>query len=141
MADDRTTAQRSETMRRVKSRGTSCEAALARAMRGLGLRPGRTGGPRSTLPGSPDFVFRRARIAVFVDGCFWHGCAKHCRMPGTNRAYWERKIARNKARDRAADRALRGAGWRVVRVWEHAVRVDAQRCARRVLRAVQTPGT
>lgn len=127
-------------MRRVKSRETSCEVALGRALRALGLRPGTTGGPRSTLPGSPDFVFRRARVAVFVDGCFWHDCPEHCRMPATNRAYWRTKIARNRARDRRADLALRAAGWRVVRVWEHSVRADAPRAAARVARAVARPG-
>lgn len=67
----------------------------------------------------PDIVFPRRRVAVFVDGCFWHGCPDHCRMPGSNVDYWEAKIARNKARDARNDAALAGEGWTIVRLWEH----------------------
>lgn len=66
-----------------------------------------------------DLVFTRSRVAVFVDGCFWHGCPEHCRMPSSNAAYWQAKIERNRARDERVDQALREAGWAVVRVWEH----------------------
>ncbi|TVQ61291.1 MAG: DNA mismatch endonuclease Vsr [Phycisphaerales bacterium] len=128
MADDRTSVQRSETMRRVRSRDTSCELALRRALHRRGLRYSL----RRRLPGSPDVVFVRARVAVFVDGCFWHGCPAHCRVPATNRSYWLAKIARNRARDAAADTALKRAGWRVVRVWEHDVRERPERTAGRV---------
>jgi DNA mismatch endonuclease (patch repair protein) len=71
------------------------------------------------LPGKPDFAFKRQHVAVFVDGCFWHGCAKHLRMPKSNRPYWEAKISRNMIRDRITTVRLRKAGWKVVRVWEH----------------------
>jgi DNA mismatch endonuclease (patch repair protein) len=74
------------------------------------------------LPGNPDFVFPGQRLALFVDGCFWHGCRKHCRMPATNRDYWNAKISRNIARDKITVRALRNAGWRVIRFWSHALR-------------------
>ena len=67
----------------------------------------------------PDVVFTRARVCVFVDGCFWHGCDAHCRIPAANRDYWEAKIGRNKARDERTTAALEDAGWHVVRVWEH----------------------
>jgi DNA mismatch endonuclease (patch repair protein) len=75
-----------------------------------------------TLPGEPDFAFRRERLAVFVDGCFWHGCRLHLRMPKGNRRYWQGKIARNVDRDRETNRLLRRAGWGVLRVWEHSLR-------------------
>lgn len=133
MADDRTREQRSETMRRVKSRDTSCERALRSALHRRGLRF-RT---RSDLPGSPDMVFARARVAVFIDGCFWHGCPKHCRVPVSNRAYWRAKIARNMARDVRTSAALRREGWRVVRVWEHSVRTRPEQTADRVERIVR----
>lgn len=124
-------------MRRIRSRGTSCEADLLRALRALGARPTRRDSPAAlALPGRPDVVFLRARVAVFVDGCFWHGCPAHCRVPAGNRPYWVRKIARNRARDRAATRALRARGWRVIRIWEHAVQADAARAARRVVATV-----
>ena len=71
--------------------------------------------------GKPDFVFRVAKVAVFVDGCFWHGCPRHATMPGNNRAFWKAKLARNAARDREVTRTLRKAGWRVLRVWECAL--------------------
>jgi DNA mismatch endonuclease (patch repair protein) len=74
---------------------------------------------RQRVPGRPDFVFWRERVAVFVDGCFWHGCPRHCRVPEGRREYWEPKIRRNRRRDRAVARELRRRGWAVVRVWEH----------------------
>ena len=82
-----------------------------------------TGWRRSEpLPGKPDFVFRRERLALFVDGCFWHGCRWHCRMPDDNRRYWDQKISGNIARDRTITRLLKAAGWRVLRIWGHALR-------------------
>lgn len=121
MADDRTSAQRSETMRRVRGKDTSCELALRRELHRRGLRYRLN----ARLPGKPDLVFVSARVAVFVDGCFWHGCPQHCRVPATNREYWRRKIARNAERDKAASKALRAEGWRVIRVWEHRVKSPA----------------
>jgi len=73
----------------------------------------------SRLTGKPDFVFPKLRLAVFVDGCFWHGCPKHGTKPKNNAKFWREKIARNQARDRLVMRTLRAAGWRVLRVWEH----------------------
>jgi DNA mismatch endonuclease (patch repair protein) len=70
----------------------------------------------------PDFIFPRLRVAVFVDGCFWHGCPKHATQPKTNAKFWRDKIAGNKSRDRRVNSALRKRGWTVVRVWEHELR-------------------
>jgi len=67
----------------------------------------------------PDIVFTRQKLAVFVDGCFWHCCPRHGNVPRANADYWKPKLARNVARDRAVDHALTAAGWRSVRVWEH----------------------
>jgi DNA mismatch endonuclease (patch repair protein) len=67
----------------------------------------------------PDIVFSRHRVAVFVDGCFWHRCPEHAVLPKANRDYWEPKLSRNVERDREADRALLRGGWRVLRIWEH----------------------
>lgn len=133
MSDDRTPAQRSETMRRVRGRNTSCEIALRRELHRRGMRYSL----RRKLPGNPDMVFVAARVAVFVDGCFWHGCAQHCRRPSSNRTYWNRKIDRNMNRDESVTRTLREAGWRVVRLWEHEVRASPRRCASRVERIVR----
>ncbi len=67
----------------------------------------------------PDIVFTGQRFAVFVDGCFWHGCAQHGTHPRSNSAYWEAKLARNRARDEIVQETLQSAGWQVLRIWEH----------------------
>ena len=67
----------------------------------------------------PDFIFRKNRVAVFVDGCFWHGCPKCSRPAKSNISFWEQKMKRNKLRDKLSTKALRDKGWRVIRIWEH----------------------
>jgi DNA mismatch endonuclease (patch repair protein) len=76
-----------------------------------------------TLLGKPDFVFPRAKIAVFIDGCFWHGCPLHCRKPSSNVNYWNTKIEKNKIRDKKITKTLKMNGWQVIRIWEHEVKV------------------
>lgn len=111
--------KRSWIMAQVKSYGNiSTEARLMTVFRENGLTGWRR---RYPLVGKPDFVFPRARVAVFVDGCFWHGHPTKCRMPKANREYWEQKIARNVARDRLVTRRLREKGWKVVRIWEDVI--------------------
>ena len=88
------------------------------------------------LPGKPDFVFHRERLAIFVDGCFWHGCATHFRMPESSRGYWEAKIARNVARDFEVRGALKQRGWRVLRFWEHELSSEAK-VVRKIGRALR----
>jgi DNA mismatch endonuclease, patch repair protein len=82
----------------------------------------------------PDVTFPKAFVAVFYDGCYWHECPDHCRRPATNVEYWERKFARNRARDQAVDVALTSCGWTVCRIWQH---VQPQEAARVVLAAVE----
>lgn len=107
-------------MAAIRSRGNKAtELKLASILRRHGITGWRRNWP---LPGRPDFVFPKAKLAVFVDGCFWHGCPQHCRMPGSNVRYWKAKVARNRRRDRMAVEALRKQGWRVMRIWEHALR-------------------
>lgn len=119
VADVFTTAQRSAVMAAVCSRGNrATEGKLVDLLRSHGI----TGWRRhAALPGKPDFVFPRERLIVFVDGCFWHGCAKHGEIPKTNSVYWAHKIGLNKKRDRAINRRLRLAGWRVLRIWSHSL--------------------
>ncbi len=106
-------------MAAIRSRGNKAtELKLAAILRAAGITGWRRHQP---LPGRPDFTFRRARLAVFVDGCFWHGCRWHCRMPSSNRPYWQKKITRNSRRDRATNKLLAKAGWRVLRIWEHSL--------------------
>jgi DNA mismatch endonuclease (patch repair protein) len=85
----------------------------------------------------PDFVFPKLRLAVFVDGCFWHGCPVHATRPKGNAQFWKKKLERNVARDREVNAALRRAGWRVLRIWEHELaRKNGARLLRRLRRAV-----
>lgn len=93
---------------------------------------------RLKLPGSPDLVFLSARLAVFVDGCFWHGCPLHHTLPAANREFWLRKVTRNQERDRRVDEELVALGWRVLRIWEHEVRAadGLEAAARRVAEGV-----
>lgn len=113
---------RSRVMSRIKGKNTGPEVRLRAALhaRGVRFRLGQRVDVAAGRPINADLVFKGARVAVFVDGCFWHGCTAHCRMPSSNVEYWERKIDRNVARDRETDARLHSAGWRVVRVWEHA---------------------
>jgi DNA mismatch endonuclease (patch repair protein) len=104
-------------MARIRSLGNKdTELALANIFRAQRI----TGWRRhAAVFGRPDFIFPKLKVALFVDGCFWHGCPKHATLPKNNREFWQRKLAANRARDALVTRMLRRAGWRVVRVWEH----------------------
>jgi DNA mismatch endonuclease (patch repair protein) len=87
----------------------------------------------------PDFIFPARRLAVFVDGCFWHGCPSHYRRPGKNGEFWDAKIKRNRTRDLVVNRTLRGADWQVLRIWEHDLRrKNEQRLTGRLSRLFPT---
>lgn len=104
-------------MAAVRSRGNKAtELILLSLFRAAKIKGWRRHAP---IPGRPDFIFPKQRLAIFVDGCFWHGCAEHCRMPASNKKYWTAKIARNIARDRTTRKLLRSKGWQVLRIWEH----------------------
>jgi DNA mismatch endonuclease (patch repair protein) len=121
-------------MSRNRGRDTAPEVRLRRALWKLGLRY-RLG---SDLPGRPDLVFPRARLAVFVDGCFWHSCPEHGVLPKNNASFWIRKLARTRERDAATGRQLSQEGWRVVRLWEHDISLNAASAAERVALAVRS---
>ncbi len=105
---------------------------LIQVFRANGIAGWRRG---SKLPGKPDFVFPKLKTAVFVDGCFWHGCPKHGTKPKTRASFWLAKINGNKARDRKVNRLLKTKGWKVVRVWEHELRrQDEVKLVRRLIR-------
>lgn len=108
------------TMKANPGRDTRPEVALRSALHRAGLRFRK--GLRIDVQGQrvrPDIVFTRIKVAVFVDGCFWHGCPEHGEMPASNREFWEAKIGRTRERDQQQTAALEAAGWRVLRVWEH----------------------
>lgn len=117
MADVVSKKRRSQIMAAVKSKGNKATeiklAAIFRQNKIVGWRR------NLSLFGNPDFAFPEQRVAVFVDGCFWHGCPKHFRKPDDNRKYWHEKILRNQKRDRLVTKTLRHEGWLVLRIWEH----------------------
>ncbi|MGQ0618194.1 MAG: very short patch repair endonuclease [Acidimicrobiia bacterium] len=103
-----------------RSRDTAPELALRRVLHAKGMRYRVHATPLPGLRRKADIVFPRARVAVFVDGCFWHGCSEHGRRRhDVNSWYWPEKITRNQRRDADSDAQLTEAGWTVVRVWEH----------------------
>lgn len=117
MPDVFTRQKRSEVMARIRGKGNRETELALRAL----LREHKINGWRRhyPIPGRPDFAFPGERVAVFVDGCFWHRCPKCSNMPANNREFWERKLNGNVARDRLVTRELRIEGWAVLRIWEH----------------------
>ena len=133
MADVYTRAERSALMAKVRGRGNlTTEEALAKVFRAEGWsgwrRQRKVGGliAGGRFRVRPDFVFAARRLAVFADGCFWHGCPRHGTCPRGNAAFWRAKFRRNRARDRRDTRRLRRVGWRVLRLWEHELKPKAR---------------
>jgi len=127
MKDRLTKAQRSYAMSRVRSTNTSLEVKLKTPMRKLGFRYQPQG-----LYGRPDFANDNRKVAVFIDGCFWHGCKKCKKLPTANADYWKSKIGRNMKRDRLVSKTLRAQGWTVMRFWEHQIKSNPDVVAQRV---------
>lgn len=124
-------------MKNTRQRDTPAELALRSALHRRGLRFYVDRPPTPGTRGRADIVFPRARVAVYVDGCFWHGCPIHGTSPKANAAWWREKIDGNRRRDRDTDRRLEEAGWTVVRVWEHESPDDA---SNRVVDALAAAG-
>jgi DNA mismatch endonuclease, patch repair protein len=117
MADIWDKQKRSDVMSRIRSHGNKAtELRLIEIFREAHITGWRR---KQLLLGKPDFVFCKQRLAVFVDGCFWHRCPKCYRRPSSNQAFWDEKVRRNRKRDLLVTRELRKAGWRVLRIWEH----------------------
>jgi len=121
-------------MARIRSKDTKPELALRRALHARGIRGWRCHAKQ--VPGKPDIAFTRWRVAVFVDGCFWHGHPDFF-TPGKSGAYWDAKIERTKQRDRQANDALLKAGWTVIRLWDFEVNADLEESADRVEEALK----
>src|SRR3569623_179974 len=122
-------------MRRVRQKNTSAESALRRELHALGLRY-RIHVPISTKPRRvADLTFAGPRVAVFVDGCFWHGCPRHATWPKQNAEFWRAKIVANQVRDRDTDARLKIDGWEVVRIWAHEMPCEAARRIANVVRS------
>jgi DNA mismatch endonuclease, patch repair protein len=119
-------------------RDTAPELLVRRRLHAAGLRY-RVNAPLPTMPRRrADILFTRRRVAVFVDGCFWHGCPEHGTWPRANAGWWREKLERNVTRDKETDAVLRALGWTVIRAWEHE---DPNSVAARIITILQTPGS
>ncbi len=112
-------AEALQRMKRTGRRDTAPERAIRRSLYAMGFRYRIDAAPLSGMRSRADILFRSRRVAVFVDGCFWHACPLHATWPKENAGFWARKLAANVARDRSIDAELADAGWTVIRVWEH----------------------
>lgn len=138
MVDVFSTRKRAVIMARVRGRGNKrTELAFLSILRRHKITGWRRHRP---VFGKPDFVFSKSRLAIFVDGCFWHGCPLHASKPTTNTAFWEKKLSRNKARDCLVNRELRQRGWRILRIWQHElIRKNEGHLLRRIYRYLILP--
>ncbi|MFE8006354.1 very short patch repair endonuclease [Streptomyces sp. NPDC057418] len=127
-------AARRRNMQAIRSRDTKPEQLIRRLVHANGLRYRVAAQPLPGLRRTADLVFRPAKVAVFIDGCYWHGCPEHYVPPKTNSGYWSDKVARNMARDRDTDQRLTQAGWLVLRFWEHQ---DSDACALSIVNTVR----
>lgn len=119
MADVLTKKQRSFNMSMIKGKNTQPEIILRRIISAAGLRGYRL---NYKLPGKPDIVFTKRKIAIFIDGCFWHKCSRCFIKPRTNAKFWNKKIDSNVQRDKVVSTELKSKGWKVLRIWEHELR-------------------
>ncbi|MEV5983474.1 very short patch repair endonuclease [Streptomyces sp. NPDC052051] len=127
-------AARRRNMQAIRSRDTKPERLVRSLLHARGLRYRVAARPLPELRRTADIVFRPAKVAVFIDGCYWHGCPEHYVSPKSNPAYWSAKVARNIARDRDTDKQLQAAGWTVLRFWEHS---PSEECAAKIAATVR----
>lgn len=123
---------KSEQMSLVRTKDTAAEQALRKALWAAGLRYRLN----LKLPGKPDIVFQKQRLAIFVDGCFWHGCPLHYSLPKTNTEFWKLKHQENTERDSNVNKQLEALSWNVLRVWEHEIEDDLPAAVQRVRRVL-----
>lgn len=137
MGDNLTPNNRRKTMQAVKGKGTRLEKRLFSTLAGMGVKGWKKN--VDNIIGKPDIAFISQRVAIFIDGCFWHGCP-HCKrkLPQTNRKYWKHKIERNTALAKLHNKQLRTNGWIVIRLWEHEINgtTDMQRVKAKILRSL-----
>jgi DNA mismatch endonuclease (patch repair protein) len=126
-------------MKAVRRQGTKAELALRAALDALGVKYAVNGQPLPTLQRKADILFRSEKVAVFVDGCFWHGCPIHGTQAKANAEFWREKIERNQQRDSDTNQHLQEAGWLVVRVWAHEEPDVAAKRIKETLHTTQAP--
>ncbi len=131
LADRISREERSEIMSRIRSKDTSPEIALRKKLWKMGCRYRLHYGKEKI-----DIAFPGKSVAVFVDGCFWHSCPFHGRIPKSNGSYWGPKLKRNAERANSKDSRLQADGWRIIHVWEHSIRESAESCAKEIMAAL-----
>ncbi len=139
MSDNLTPEDRRKTMQAVKGKGTRLEKRLFSILVRMGVKGWKKN--VDDVIGKPDVAFMSQRVAIFIDGCFWHGCPRCKRkLPAANRKYWKRKIERNVALARSYNRRLRADGWTVIRIWEHELNktANAQRIKNKIRRSLSS---
>lgn len=127
--DNLTKAQRRKNMQNIRSTNTLPERMIMKEIRKKKIYFGRN---LKSLPGKPDLVFRKQKVAVFIDSDFWHHNTKKFVMPKSNKAYWEQKIRANKLRDNKVNRQLKKLGWTVIRIWESTIKKDITKCLEKI---------
>ena len=132
MADVLTAKQRAYCMSQIKRERTKPEIAVRKALWNLGFRYR----IKNKLPGRPDIVYPASKVAIFIDGCFWHRCPKHYVAPQTRAKFWEEKISQNVARDRRNSVLLKKLGWEVIRLWEHDINDSLDDCVELIVKAL-----
>lgn len=131
--DNLTISQRRKNMQNICSTGTTPEIVIMRALRRQNIYF--TKNVKSII-GKPDIVFRRKKIVVFIDSDFWHVHPRRFIMPQSNKRYWKEKIRRNKERDSEVNKELKKTGWKVIRIWEHDVKHNTDKCIKKILKAI-----
>ncbi len=131
--DNLTRLQRRKNMQNIRSTGTTPEIIIMRALRSQNIYFAKN---VMSIIGKPDIVFRRKKIAVFIDSDFWHVHPKRFIMPQSNKRYWKEKIRRNKERDNEVNRELKKTDWKVIRIWEYDIRRNSGKCIKKILKAV-----
>jgi DNA mismatch endonuclease (patch repair protein) len=138
MVDVFSKRKRSELMSRIKSKNTKLESDFLKKLSSVSHSAGyRYRKHYSKLPGKPDIAFPSKKVAVFIDGCFWHSCHVHSKIPLSNVSYWREKMSKNKKQDKKINAACRKAGWKVVRIWEHEIKKSPQKAIVRIINAIK----
>ncbi|MCX6157595.1 MAG: very short patch repair endonuclease [Ignavibacteriae bacterium] len=131
--DNLTPDQRKKNMSNIKSKDTLPERLVEAYLNRKKIYVSRK---YNNIVGKPDFIFRRKKVLLFVDSDFWHGHLKRCVMPKSNQEYWNKKILRNRERDKIVNKQLRKEGWTVIRVWEYDIKKNVEQSLRKVIKAI-----
>jgi len=134
MTDVLTSAQRQLNMSRIRAKNTGPEVKFRKFLWAEGIRGYRI---HYKLPGKPDIVFTKKKIAVFIDGCFWHKCPICFQEPETRNEFWMKKIQSNIDRDKRVNEQLKKEGWKVIRIWEHEIRKEPEKVIKKIIKILE----